>query len=159
MTSFDVVGQIRLAPDAGLVESLGANHTLESAIADLVDNSVDAESAHVSVRLLTVRDRLVEVRILDDGRAMDDVAINSALTIGRRREYRDQDLGHFGMGLKAASFGHSNVLTVWSARQGAEPVGRRIRRADFSKDFTCEVLSAGAAAGQAVDRKAVLEGV
>jgi len=38
----DVVERIRLVPDAGLVESLGANHTLESAVADLLDNSIDA---------------------------------------------------------------------------------------------------------------------
>jgi len=38
----EVIGTIRLAPDAGLVKSLGANHTFESAIADLIDNSIDA---------------------------------------------------------------------------------------------------------------------
>ena len=68
------------------------------------------------------------------------------MTIGHQREYVETDLGHFGMGLKAASFGHSDVLTVWSSRTGSAPVGRRIRRADFSRDFSCEVLSAGAAA-------------
>ena len=49
------------------------------------------------------------------------------------------DEGHFGMGLKAASFGHADVLTVWSSTEAGQPVGRRIRRSDFSKDFTCEV--------------------
>jgi hypothetical protein len=155
-TSNDVIERIKLAPDAGLVKSLGANHTLESAIADLVDNSIDAGASRVSIRLLTSNDRLTQVEVLDNGKGMDAAAANAAMTIGHQREYVDGDLGHFGMGLKAASFGHSDVLTVWSSHYGATPVGRRIRRADFSKDFTCEVLSADVAAERAADREIVL---
>lgn len=155
-TSNDVIERIKLAPDAGLVKSLGVNHTLESAIADLVDNSIDAGASRVSIRLLTRDDRLTQVEVLDNGRGMDAAAANAAMTIGHQREYTDGDLGHFGMGLKAASFGHSDVLTVWSTQHGATPVGRRIRRANFSRDFTCEVLSADVAAEHAADRHVVL---
>lgn len=141
----DVIDRIKLAPDAGLVASLGANHTLESALADLVDNSIDAEASHVLIRFVTRHSRLVQVDVVDDGRGMDDEGVTAAMTIGHRREYGDTELGHFGMGLKAASFGHADTLTVWSQKYGATPVGRRIRRADFSRDFTCEVLSPDAA--------------
>ncbi|WP_053207061.1 ATP-binding protein [Jiangella muralis] len=154
--SGDVVERIQLAPDAGLVKSLGANHTLESAIADLVDNSIDAGAGRVSVRLLTRQDRLVQVEVLDDGKGMDVNVVNAAMTIGHQRDYSVDDLGHFGMGLKVASFGHADVLTVWSTKYGATPVGRRIRRADFSKDFTCEVLSAKVAEEHSADRSVIL---
>lgn len=154
--SNDVIERIKLAPDAGLVKSLGANHTLESAIADLVDNSIDAGASRVSIRLLTRNERLTQVEVLDNGKGMDAAAANAAMTIGHQREYIDGDLGHFGMGLKAASFGHSDVLTMWSTQYGATPVGRRIRRADFTKDFTCEVLSADIAAEHAADRQIIL---
>lgn len=154
--SNDVVERIKLAPDAGLVKSLGANHTLESAIADLVDNSIDAGALRVSIRLLTRNDRLTQVEVLDNGRGMDAAAANAAMTLGHQRDYAGGDLGHFGMGLKAASFGHSDVLTFWSTSYGAAPVGRRIRRADFSKDFTCEVLSTDVAAERAAERQIVL---
>ncbi|GEL24783.1 hypothetical protein PSU4_37370 [Pseudonocardia sulfidoxydans NBRC 16205] len=159
MAASDVVDRIVLAPDAGLVRSLGANHTLESAIADLVDNSVDADATRVSIRLLTDLDRLVQVEVVDDGGGMNSETVNAAMTIGHQREYDEADLGHFGMGLKAASFGHCDVLTVWSRQQAAEPVGRRIRRADFSKDFTCEVLAKTVAARQATARRKVVGGV
>jgi hypothetical protein len=152
----DVVSFIQLAPDAGLVKSLGANHTLESAIADLVDNSLDARATRVVIRLLTENDRLAQVEVIDNGKGMDSQDINSAMTIGHRREYGVNDLGHFGMGLKAASFGHCDVLTVWSQREGSAPVGRRIRRADFSKDFTCEILSDQAAEAHALERETVI---
>lgn len=155
-TSDDVVERIQLAPDAGLVKSLGANHTLESAIADLVDNSIDAGATRVSVRLMTKSDRLAQVEVVDNGRGMDATVVDAAMTIGHQREYGDSDLGHFGMGLKAASFGHSDVLTVWSTQNGALPVGRRIRRADFTKDFTCEVLSVDAAREWEVERESAV---
>lgn len=147
MDQTDVVERIHLAPDAGLVASLGANHTLESAIADVVDNSVDAKASKVSIRLLTSSHRLVRVEILDNGHGMGSDAITKAFTLGHQRDYGETDLGHFGIGLKAASFAHGNVLTVWSETAHGTPVGRRIRRADFSKDFSCEVLSTDAARG------------
>lgn len=152
----DVVDRIRLAPDAGLVKSLGANHSLESAIADVVDNSIDAKASKVSVRLLTEGGRLVRIEILDNGRGMSDGSINNAMTIGHQRDYVETDLGHFGMGLKAASFAHCDVLTLWSRTAIGAPVGRRIRRADFSKDFSCEVLADSAADAAASHRTAVV---
>ena len=91
----DVVERIKLAPDAGLVNSLGANHTLESAIADLVDNSIDAGASRVSIRLLTRKDRLTQVEVLDNGKGMDARAANAAMTIGHQRDYTDGDLGHY----------------------------------------------------------------
>ena len=142
----DVVSQIRLPPDAGLVKSLGSNHTLESALADLVDNSLDASASQVTIRLLTHEDRLTRVEVLDNGRGMDEAAANRAMTLGEQRSYEAGDLGHFGMGLKAASFAHCDELSIWSATSDADPVGRRIRRVDFSKDFSCEILSTPAAA-------------
>lgn len=148
----DVVERIRLAPDAGLVKSLGANHTLESAIADIVDNCIDADASDVSVRLLTDGDRLIQIEVMDNGRGMNDQAATDAMTIGHQREYVETDLGHFGMGLKAASFAHCDVLTVWSKTAVGAPVGRRIRRADFSKDFSCEILAPDRAAAAAVER-------
>ena len=152
----DVVEKINLPPDAGLVKSLGAHHTLNSAIADLVDNAVDAGAKRVLVRLLTSDDRLTRVEVLDDGRGMDAVKATAAMTIGHQREYVETDLGHFGMGLKAASFAHADELTVWSSASGTAPVGRRIRRADFSKDFACEILASDAASRAGEQRAATL---
>lgn len=153
----DVVETIKLKPDARLVKSLGSHHTFESAIADLVDNCIDAEASRISVRLLTKDERLVQVEVVDNGRGMDAAAADQAMTLGHQREYGEFDLGHFGVGLKAASFGHSDVLTVWSSRYGAVPVGRRIKRANFSKDFSCEVLSPDAAAEAQEQRKTQID--
>lgn len=154
----DVVDRIQLAPDAGLIKSLGANHTFESAVADIIDNSIDAGAVEIAVKLRTDGARLVEVHVVDNGMGMTDAELTSAMTIGQRRNYSPSDLGHFGMGLKSASLGHADVLTVWSSRIDATPAGRRIRRADFSKDFSCEILSSEAAAKAHVIRRRTIGG-
>jgi hypothetical protein len=154
VTGSDVVDTIQLQPDAGLVKSLGAHHSFESAIADLVDNCLDAGATRISIRLLTKDDQLVQVEVVDNGKGLDADDADDAMTLGHQRAYGDTDLGHFGIGMKAASFAHSDVLTVWSSRSGSTPVGRRIRRADFSKDFSCERLTQRAAATAQRKRKA-----
>lgn len=146
----DIAKRIRLPADAGLVRSLGARQSLEVAIADLVDNCLDAGSRHVRVVLDARSHRLESITVVDDGRGMKGEEIDRALTLGGRRDYGATDLGHFGVGLKASSLGQAETLTVWSTASGATPVGRRIRKADFSHDFTCEVLAAEAAAAAAL---------
>lgn len=149
----DVVDRITLQPDSALVHALGTHHSLESSVADLIDNSIDAGATKVVLRLLTEDKRLVRVDVADNGHGMDGTEITAAMTLGKRRAYDGQDLGHFGMGLKAASLGHADVLTVWSQRAGATAVGRRLRKADFSRDFSCEVLSGEHAADAAAQRR------
>lgn len=144
--STDVERRVTLRPDAGLVASLGTHHTLESSLADLVDNCLDAGATRVSVRFVRDGSHLARVEVSDDGRGMDADAIDAAMTLGRRRDYAAGELGHFGVGLKAASLAHADCLTVWSTCSGSEPVGRRLNRDSLGADFECEVLTASAAA-------------
>ncbi|MBW8172947.1 ATP-binding protein [Ornithinimicrobium sp. Arc0846-15] len=154
----DVVERIRLEPDSALVHALGTHHSLESSIADLIDNSLDAQASSILVRLITRDKRLIRVDVVDDGRGMDARTITDSMVLGKRRDYGSGQLGHFGMGLKAASLGHANVLTVWSQSAGATPVGRRLRKADFSRDFSCEVLSSDGATHAEAERRALCGG-
>lgn len=143
--STDVVDTMVLTPDPALVKSLGTHHTLESAMADLIDNSIDAGAKNITIKLVTSDGALSGISVVDDGRGMDADDINRAMRLGGRREYSATDLGHFGVGLKAAALGNAGVLTVWSQKYGATPVGRRIRKLDLARDYTCEVLSADSA--------------
>lgn len=70
--------------------------------------------------------------------------IDTAMTIGGRREYHGGDLGHFGLGLKAASFSQARSLTVLSRAVGHEAVGRRWRPDEATKrGFECDVVQPG----------------
>lgn len=137
-----VVGRITLAPDPGLVKSLGTNHSLATALADLVDNSVDAAASRVLIRFLRTGSELREIHVLDDGRGMDSDGVDRAMTLGGRREYEDKALGHFGLGLKAAALSTGDVLTLYSQGPGSTPVGRRLVRQDMARDYSCDVLAA-----------------
>lgn len=133
----------RLPPDPKLMETIGLNHAFETAIADLVDNSVDAGAKRVLIRFVRDGDKLVALIVVDDGRGMDDATIDKAMTVGGRRAYEDADLGHFGVGLKAASLGQADSLSVLSRARGQQAVGRRWLIHKATSGFECDVIDSG----------------
>ncbi len=155
MTTWDetvpVTSSRTLPPDPKLMETIGLNHAFETAVADLVDNSVDAKADRVLIRFVRDGNRLAALYVVDNGSGMDDETIDRAMTVGGQRSYEQGDLGHFGIGLKAASLGQADSLTVLSRGQAQEAVGRRwlIHRA--SSGFECDVVDAAFAA-ETLDR-------
>src|SRR5262245_17756712 len=100
-----------------LLESLRSiGYTLDSALADLVDNSITAKADSISVRFLWNNGK-PWVAMLDDGRGMTADELTQAMVFGSRNpsEQRDaNDLGRFGLGLKTASISQCRRLTVAS---------------------------------------------
>src|SRR5437588_8762061 len=92
-------------PNAGrLVESLRyLGYGNYEAIADLVDNSIDAEAQHIKVRVQQ-RNNQPHISIADDGPGMAESVLDQAMRLGSMTQ-RDlnSDLGRFGMGLVTAS--------------------------------------------------------
>lgn len=134
-----------LPPDARLMETIGRNHMLETALADLVDNSVDAFAKHVLVRFIQRGPKLTSLVVVDDGIGMTDAVIDKAMTVGGQGDYDDRALGHFGIGLKAAALGQAKALTV-ASRAGTVAVGRRWLVEKASHGFECDVVDHGFAA-------------
>lgn len=91
---------VSVNPRTKLAESLiSSNYPSEKAIADLIDNSFDAESDNV--RLEFRNDKII---IADDGYGMDLETLSEALAIGSETEKdKSSQLGRFGMGLNTAS--------------------------------------------------------
>ncbi len=139
--SGEVLERRVLRPDPGLIKSLGMHHTLESAVADLVDNSIDAGADRVMVIFETGEDRPTGLTIVDNGRGMNGEQADDAMRLGRQRDYEDHAQGHFGIGLKAASFSHADTLTVCSTPRRGEHHGRRLQRRDVQRDYSCDVLT------------------
>ena len=140
-----------LPPDPRLLETIGLNHRLESALADLVDNSIDASAERVLIRFIQRGARLASLVVVDDGEGMTEEGIDRAMTIGGQRDYARGSLGHFGIGLKAASLGQASALTVASRRDGVA-VGRRWLVAKASDGFECDVVDP-AFASASLDRQ------
>jgi len=136
----DVLERIILEPDPGLIKSLGAHHSLHTAIADLVDNSIDAIADRVIVSFEVDRGVAVGLTVVDNGHGMNGRQADDAMRLGRRRKYKAGSQGHFGIGLKAAAFSHADTLTVYTTPGGGSYHGRRLRKADVERDYSCEIL-------------------
>jgi hypothetical protein len=147
----EIAGMTVLAPEPRLMDAIGLNHELETAIADLVDNSLDAGARQVLVRFVRQGHRLVGLCVVDDGRGMSESDIDRAMTVGGQRDYADGDLGHFGFGLKAASLGQADSLTLASRANGSDPCGRRWLTHKAASTFECELLT-DASAGRILGR-------
>lgn len=97
-----------------LIESTRAiGYSLESAIADIIDNSVAAGASNVDLFFFPVDEEYIA--ILDNGNGMTESEINMAMQYGSKNplEQRgENDLGRFGLGLKTASLSQSSILTV-----------------------------------------------
>lgn len=128
---------VDLAPDPSILSAIGAGHSLATAMADLIDNSIDKGATKFLARFITRNEELIGIRMHDDGAGMSATQLASAMRLGVRRKYGAAEHGHFGVGLKAASFSQADRLTVYS-RCGYEPT-RAIRLARGR--FEGEVLS------------------
>ncbi|GIG91122.1 ATP-binding protein [Plantactinospora endophytica] len=133
-------GTVELRPDPHALDSLGRNHSLETALADLVDNSIDAGARNVLIRFIRRGTRLVGLYIVDDGRGMTPDTVDTAMTLGGRRSYSGNDLGRFGIGLKAASFSQATSLTVLTRAAGHPAVGRRWLHRGGRTGFHCDIV-------------------
>lgn len=117
-----------VAPDpAGTIESLAAlGYSLESAVADLVDNSIDAAADNVDV-VFHWAGVDSYVAVIDDGRGMGPDELNDAMALALRGPTAPRgarELGRFGMGLKTASFSQARTLVVWSRGDSTQPAVR-----------------------------------
>ncbi|WP_231855609.1 ATP-binding protein [Tsukamurella pseudospumae] len=112
----------------------------EAAIADLVDNSIDAGAHDVVIHFLRDEDNLVSLLVIDDGCGMDAPTLDIAMTVGARRDYTPRSLGMFGTGLKSASLSHADAVTVASRTKNTRPVGRRWAMKNALNGFQCDIV-------------------
>ncbi|MGY3380878.1 hypothetical protein ACVWYS_002835 [Arthrobacter sp. TE12231] len=109
-----------LVPGVELLESMrSVGYSFESAIADLVDNSITAKAKRVDIVGDPVEAKFVT--ITDDGDGMDPATARAALRLAGSvgNGVRDsQDLGRFGLGLKTASLSQARQLTVVTRKSG-----------------------------------------
>jgi hypothetical protein len=105
-------------------------YDLASAVADLVDNSIDAGAATVAIDVCR-KGSASFIRIADDGRGMTERVLDEAMRYGSRTSYGGRDLGRFGLGLKTASLSQCRRLTVATRTTSKGPI--RIRRWDLDE--------------------------
>jgi hypothetical protein len=101
-------------------------YTPPSALMDLVDNSVTAQSTKVFIKIernpeltLSKSNNVLSYTIIDNGRGMDESEIERSLTLGSEDLYPPGSLSKFGMGLKSAGFSLGARISVFSRKNGS----------------------------------------
>jgi hypothetical protein len=120
-------GEIVQPSPALLIDSLRSiGYTPETAVADIIDNSITAGASHISL-IFSWQGPDSLLTITDDGRGMHLEVLIEALRLGSRPaegQRRADDLGRFGLGLKTATFSQCRCLTVLTKVAGGLPICR-----------------------------------
>ena len=117
------VSEVELTPNPSfLIQALRCiGYPLETALADIIDNSISARASRISIQYRWNGGE-PWLAILDDGSGMSSVNLREALRFGGRSSPSDarasNDLGRFGLGLKTASLSQCRQVTVVSKFNG-----------------------------------------
>ena len=130
-----------------------------SAVAELVDNSLQAGGTSITVSLSVdeeTDERPIVLTIVDNGSGMDASTLRTALRFGGSTRFNNrQGLGRYGMGLPNSSLSQAKRVTVhtWTSNQGqvltsyldleeiaageltAVPKPNRVKRPDFVNGY------------------------
>ena len=135
-------------------------YSFESAIADIIDNSISAKASLIKIKF-PVDPNDIFIAICDNGVGMSSNELFDAMKYGSamKGSCRDEsDLGRFGLGLKAASLSQCRKLTVvskknneisayvwdldhieqeekWSIGKCTDEEIKKIKYVDFLEDF------------------------
>ncbi len=90
-------------------------YTFESAVADIIDNSITAKATEILLNFPTNPNYCI-LTICDNGVGMSKATLYEAMKYGScvNEERSEDDLGRFGLGLKSASLSQCKKLTVLS---------------------------------------------
>ena len=112
-----ILGEIEIPPSTNLIKALGSSgYTIESAIADIVDNSISNGASRIDVSFERNGPNSY-IEVSDNGNGMNKPDLQNAMRLAEKSidDVRDEgDLGRFGVGMKTASCSFCNELQVVS---------------------------------------------
>lgn len=129
--------------------ALNARRTLGHSIADLIDNSVDAECSEVHVWLKTEkiaikgepdpRDAL-SFYIVDNGIGIPENKLEDALEFKKNDERHETDLGAYGLGVPTSTLSQGHHNTLISKEKGKKSSLRCISAIDRNNNGRTSIL-------------------
>jgi hypothetical protein len=124
-----------LLPDAArVVEGLrDTGYLFNTAVADVVDNSIAAEAKNVHLLLKQDFRGNITLRIYDDGTGMTESDLLNAMRYGAKVRPSKASLGKFGLGLKTASTAFCRRLVVISRNKANDPLNTAVWDIDHVK--------------------------
>ena len=124
---------VELLPDPErIVRGLrDTGYNFNTAVADIIDNSISACATRVSIHVNMAPDMKVKVYIADDGCGMDSDGLKNAMRYGSVERTEKNSLGKFGLGLKTASTAFCRMFSVLSRTSGDDTV----RKVQWDLDY------------------------
>jgi len=128
--------KMELLPDpVRMVEGLrDTGYQFNTAVADVIDNSIAADATFVDIRLNMDFRGNITLEIYDDGVGMDRDELINAMKYGSRPRPSPASLGKFGLGLKTASTAFCRRLSVVSRNAEEVPLVRATWDLDHVRD-------------------------
>lgn len=115
-----------------------SGYSFTHAIADIVDNSIDAGANEIEIKVDLESE---SIKIVDNGMGMSFERIVEALRLGSETSKEANELGKYGFGLKSASFSQCNIITVVSKKEEANEVTFDINKSIEQDDWIAERTS------------------
>ena len=131
--------EIELLPDpARIVNGLrDTGYNFNTAIADIVDNSIAAKATKISINVSMDPCQNVRVYIADNGIGMDMDGLKNAMKYGSKERVEKNSLGKFGLGLKTASTAFCKQLSLISRG----PNDADVRKVQWDLDYISDIGS------------------
>ncbi|MFD1694958.1 ATP-binding protein [Roseibium aestuarii] len=118
-------------------------YNLETALADIIDNSISANASEVKLVAETTSET-PWLAIIDDGCGMTEHDLVEAMRLGAKNPTSmrtPRDLGRFGLGMKSASFSQCRCLTVMTRHRDALACAQwNLDRIARENDWTLELI-------------------
>lgn len=137
--------EVILPPAApAMLDSLRAlGYSFESALADILDNSIAAGARTIDIQFRT--DPFPYLAVIDDGFGMSAPELEEAMRhggVGPSNHRARGDLGRFGLGLKTASLSQCRRLTVLTKKDGVlSGATWNLDRVEEAGDWVVGILS------------------
>ena len=93
----------------------------ESALAEIIDNSIEAEAKNILIICSQTGRNVTEIAILDNGDGMNPKNLENSLSLGQGTKKDRKGMGRFGVGLPQASLHVSPRVEVYSWQKNKKP--------------------------------------
>ncbi len=112
--------EINILPDRSLMPKLGqTGYSVSQAIAELVDNSIDARKEGILLTVEVVLDPSKgDVKVIDDGLGMSEE--DAANSIRLASSSKKDQLGEFGLGLKTSATSLGEAFKIQTTQDGSD---------------------------------------
>lgn len=117
-----------------LIKSIAEQgYSLETSLADLMDNSISAKANEIEV-LIDIGSEPFRLFLADNGEGMTEKELIKSMQFpsnSPENSRLNSDLGRFGLGMKTASFSQTRKFTVLSKKKGEKKYHGRTWDVDF----------------------------